>query len=67
MADKKSTWPEVVGMTGDEAKEQIAKDRPDVQINVLPEVSPVTMDFRPDRVRIFVNNDQKVVAAPRCG
>ena len=67
MADQKNQWPELVGMTGDEAKEQIAKDRPDVTIDVLPELGPVTMDYRSDRVRVFVNNDQKVAAAPRCG
>jgi hypothetical protein len=63
----KEEWTEVVGMTGEEAEAKIKADRPDVMVEVLNELSPCTMDFRTDRVRVFVNADKKVVAAPRCG
>ncbi|XBJ21879.1 hypothetical protein VPH35_000350 [Triticum aestivum] len=51
---KKTSWPEVVGLTIKEAKEIIIKDKPDADIVVVPVGSAVTEDFRPNRVRIFV-------------
>ncbi|GJM94328.1 hypothetical protein PR202_ga10966 [Eleusine coracana subsp. coracana] len=53
--EKKTSWPEVVGLPVKEAKEIIQKDRPDVHVVVVPVGSPVTMDLRTDRVRIFVD------------
>lgn len=61
---------------------QIHLDRPDVKIFRVPVVrkilisaimlnytqgAMVTADFREDRVRIFVNEDGKVMKAPRIG
>ena len=37
---KKTSWPEVVGLTIKEAKEIILKDKPDADIVVLPVLSP---------------------------
>ncbi|KAM0920027.1 hypothetical protein ACQ4PT_007784 [Festuca glaucescens] len=51
---KKTSWPEVAGLTIKEAREIILKDMPDADIVVLPEGSPVTKDFRTNHVRIFV-------------
>ncbi|RCV15574.1 hypothetical protein SETIT_3G067300v2 [Setaria italica] len=51
----KTSWPEVVGMSVEEAKKVILKDKPDADIVVLPVGSPVTLDLRLDRVRIFVD------------
>ncbi|CAD6273286.1 unnamed protein product [Miscanthus lutarioriparius] len=51
----KTSWPEVVGLSVEEAKKVILKDKPDADIVVLPTGSPVTMDYRPNRVRIFVD------------
>ncbi|XP_047045896.1 subtilisin-chymotrypsin inhibitor-2A-like [Lolium rigidum] len=53
-APKKTSWPELAGKTIKEAREIILKDMPDADIVVLPEGSPVTKDFRTNRVRIFV-------------
>jgi hypothetical protein len=36
-------------------------------VHVVPENSMVTMDFREDRVRIFVDGEGKVVSAPTLG
>jgi len=66
MAEPKCQWPELVGKTADEAKEIVQNERPDVQIEVLGKMSPCTMDYREDRVRIVVD-DNKVCMAPRTG
>ncbi|CAD6273285.1 unnamed protein product [Miscanthus lutarioriparius] len=51
----KTSWPEVVGLSVEEAKKAILKDKPDADIVVLPVGSIVTADYRTDRVRIFVD------------
>ena len=61
---KKTSWPEVVGLPIKEAKKIILKDMPQAHIEVIPVGSPVTRDLRPDRVRIFVDT---VVEAPSIG
>ncbi|KAE8772871.1 putative proteinase inhibitor [Hordeum vulgare] len=61
---KKTSWPEVVGKSIEEAKEIILKDMPEADIVVLPAGSPVTMDFRSNRVRIFVDT---VATTPHIG
>jgi len=64
----KEQWPELVGKTGDEAKAAVQSDRPDITtIEVMGEKSPCTMDYRVDRVRIFVNDEGKVVSPPMTG
>ena len=63
----KEKWPELTGKTGEEAKAAILKDDSKLQVDVLPEGSMVTMDYRLDRVRIFVGEDGKVARAPRKG
>ncbi|KAE8767232.1 putative proteinase inhibitor [Hordeum vulgare] len=62
--EKKTSWPEVVGKSIEEAKEVILKDMPDADIVVLPAGSPVTLDFRTNRVRIFVDT---VASTPHIG
>ncbi|EMS48066.1 Subtilisin-chymotrypsin inhibitor-2A [Triticum urartu] len=53
--EKKTSWPEVVGKSIEEAKEIILKDMPDADIDVLPAGSAMTLDFRTNRVRIIVD------------
>ncbi|XP_066363815.1 subtilisin-chymotrypsin inhibitor-2B-like [Miscanthus floridulus] len=60
----KTSWPEVVGLSVEEAKKVILEDKPDADIVVLPTGSPVTMDYRPNRVRIFVDT---VAQTPHVG
>ncbi|CAD6273283.1 unnamed protein product [Miscanthus lutarioriparius] len=60
----KTSWPEVVGLSVEEAKKAILKDKPDADIVVLPVGSIVTADYRPDRVRIFVDT---VAQTPHVG
>jgi hypothetical protein len=66
MSDKKE-WPEVVGLSGQEAEERVKNDDPTVQTQVLDQNAPCTRDFRMNRVRIFINGEGVVVKAPRRG
>ncbi|KAK1698263.1 hypothetical protein QYE76_014960 [Lolium multiflorum] len=60
----KTSWPELVGKSVEEATKVILKDKPDANIVVVPADSPVTMDYRIDRVRLFVDT---VAEVPRVG
>ncbi|KAK1694403.1 hypothetical protein QYE76_011100 [Lolium multiflorum] len=62
---KKTSWPELVGKSIEEAKKTILNDRPDVKtVEVFPVGTGVTKDLRFDRVRIFVDT---VAEIPRIG
>ena len=62
--ERKTSWPEVVGLPVEEAKKVILKDMSDADIVVVPVGTPVTKDFRPNRVRIFVDT---VAGTPTIG
>jgi hypothetical protein len=51
-------------MSVEEATNVILKDKPEAQIVVVPAGSPVTLDYRIDRVRLFVDT---VAEVPRVG
>lgn len=63
----KTSWPELVGMNGQEAKSQLEASVSDKQIFVVPEDGMVTMDYRTDRIRIFVDKDGNVARPPTLG
>jgi hypothetical protein len=63
----KGEWPEAVGLSGEAAKEKVLHDDPNANVQVMPENSPCTRDYRLNRVRIFVNADGVVVSPPRRG
>ena len=67
MPTNKEEWPELTGKTGEDAKAAILKDDSKLQVDVLPEGSMVTMDYRLDRVRVFVDDANVVVSVPRKG
>ncbi|KAJ4836292.1 hypothetical protein Tsubulata_008022 [Turnera subulata] len=58
----KNSWPELVGTKGEEAAATIEKENPNVNAVIVLEGTPVTMDFRCDRVRVWV--DGTVVRVP---
>ncbi|KAJ9543355.1 hypothetical protein OSB04_023062 [Centaurea solstitialis] len=60
----KSSWPELVGRRGDFAVETIERENPRVDAVVILDGSPVTADFRCDRVRVRVNRRGIVVQIP---
>eukprot|EP00500_Bicosoecida_sp_ms1_P000609 CAMPEP_0203815432 /NCGR_PEP_ID=MMETSP0115-20131106/11117_1 /ASSEMBLY_ACC=CAM_ASM_000227 /TAXON_ID=33651 /ORGANISM="Bicosoecid sp, Strain ms1" /LENGTH=142 /DNA_ID=CAMNT_0050724329 /DNA_START=60 /DNA_END=489 /DNA_ORIENTATION=+ len=68
MADEgalKTSWPELVGAEGEDAVKTILSERPDLKpanVATLPQDAMVTMDYRVDRVRVFVNTDGTVAA-----
>ena len=66
---KKTEWPELVGLDGEEAKRKVMEERSDLStIQIVPNNSMVTMDYREDRVRIFVDpKTNKVTKPPRIG
>ncbi|KAM0920033.1 hypothetical protein ACQ4PT_007789 [Festuca glaucescens] len=51
----KTSRPELVGKSMEEATKVILKDKPEAQIVVVSAGSPVTMDYRIDRLRLFVD------------
>ena len=65
-------WPDknLVGMAGDEAKAAVLAGDSKLltqNIHVVPHDGMFTMDYREDRVRIFVGDDGKVVRQPEIG
>lgn len=66
-AAPKDSWPEVVGMSSDEAKKKIKEDKPGADVQVVPADAFVTMDYSTGRVRVFVDSNDKVAKAPRVG
>jgi hypothetical protein len=62
-AGAKDMWPEVVGLSSEEAKKKILEDRPEVDVQVTTR-SIVTMDYNSGRVRVFVDSSDKVIRAP---
>ncbi|KAK4487461.1 hypothetical protein RD792_005902 [Penstemon davidsonii] len=60
-------WPELVGKTGKEAAAAIKEENPKLDVIVLKDGTPVTLDFRCDRVRIMINDCGIVISTPRIG
>jgi hypothetical protein len=62
-----SSFPELNGLDGDVARETLQGQYPSLHVEVLPEDSMVTMDYREDRVRIFVDPSNTVSRTPIIG
>ena len=60
-------WPECVGMQAEDCQTLILEEAPSLNTYIIPEGSPVTMDYRLDRVRIFVDDANVVVSVPNRG
>ncbi|OMO97229.1 Proteinase inhibitor I13, potato inhibitor I [Corchorus olitorius] len=63
----KMEWPELVGVTPEEAEKKIKEEMPRVRIQVVQANSFVTMDFNQARVRLFLDPSGKVQRPPRIG
>ncbi|CAN1131733.1 Proteinase inhibitor [Linum perenne] len=61
----KNSWPELLGRNGDEAAAVVERENRRVDAIVLREGTPVTRDFRCDRVWVWVNDDRVVTSVPR--
>ncbi|KAI4356498.1 hypothetical protein L6164_000520 [Bauhinia variegata] len=64
---RKTSWPELVGVTAEEAERKIKEDMAGAEIQVVPPDHFVTADFRPQRVRLYVDQSQKVIRTPGIG
>ncbi|KAL5561771.1 hypothetical protein UlMin_031518 [Ulmus minor] len=65
--NEKSAWPELVGVNGEEAAATIRRENPNVSTMIVKEGMMVTMDFRCDRVRIWVDTYGIVKQTPQIG
>ncbi|KAK2972325.1 hypothetical protein RJ640_014383 [Escallonia rubra] len=65
--DGKSKWPELVGLTAEEAEAKIKEEMPGAVVKVIPPNHILTADFRTDRVRIHVDAAGKVFETPSIG
>lgn len=65
---EKTAWPELVGKAVEEAKAIIERETEGmVKVQIIPQNSPATMDYRLDRVRIQEDDDHNVAASPMIG
>ena len=60
-------WPMLVDVTGEAAKTQIEAGNPGMTVEVVAFGMMVTMDYREDRIRIFVDEQGLVKKPPRVG
>ncbi|GJP38901.1 hypothetical protein CLOM_g12951 [Closterium sp. NIES-68] len=65
----KTSWPEVVGMTGEKARDYIQTTMPQCNwdVRIIPSNGFATMDYRPNRIRVFVDKQGVVRVPPRIG
>lgn len=82
MSGEPKSWPDLVGKDASEAERQIKAEgnkilfskNLDDKFNYLgynpeikPEGAPCTRDYRINRVRLFVDNQNKIVSTPHTG
>ncbi|KAJ8750126.1 hypothetical protein K2173_014041 [Erythroxylum novogranatense] len=64
--DLERAWPELVGLTADEAAKKIKEEIPGIKILVVPpDVATKNLDF--NRVILYVDCEGKVELVPRIG
>jgi hypothetical protein len=69
MAQHQGPWPTCLGISGDDCVSYIESNAEDVRGNVyvISHGTSMTMDFRKDRVRVFVDDDGIVDETPSRG
>lgn len=67
MRTGKNSWPELLGTNGDYAASVIERENSRVDAMVILDGTPVTGDFRCDRVRVRVDRNRIVVQVPTTG
>ena len=63
----KTSWPELIGVTAEEAKRKIKEEMAGAEIQVVPPGYFVTLDFQSQRVRLYVDESEKVTRTPKIG
>lgn len=66
-ATQKRVWPELVGKDADAAMKTLREESGFDNIQTVRDNSPVTLDFNPTRIRVFVNEKNVVSVEPRIG
>ncbi|CAF0975084.1 unnamed protein product [Rotaria sordida] len=61
---KKTQWLELVGINGKDAVKLIKQETGFSSVMTIEEGSPITLDYRMDRVRVFVNKKGIVASVP---
>jgi len=56
-----------VGKDAKEVQELIQKEHPELKVYIVPQDAAVTMDYRVDRVRLFIDSDGMVARTPHAG
>ncbi|WCJ28336.1 Subtilisin inhibitor [Euphorbia peplus] len=67
MPGGRKTWPELVGLTAEEAERKIKEEMGRATVQVVPPNCFVTMDFRSERVRLYIDSSGKVARPPMIG
>ncbi|KAF6175042.1 hypothetical protein GIB67_039590 [Kingdonia uniflora] len=67
ICEGKNSWPELVGADGDVAAATIECENSNVNAIVVLEGTSVPLDFRCDRVWVWVNDEEEVVKEPKIG
>mmetsp|Transcript_4934 Transcript_4934/g.5483 ORF Transcript_4934/g.5483 Transcript_4934/m.5483 type:complete len:81 (+) Transcript_4934:108-350(+) len=66
-----TTFPELVGLSGVEAKARLEHEYPwktyKLEVVLLPEAQGIYADYRGSRVRLFVDAEGKVRQTPEAG
>ncbi|CAF0832315.1 unnamed protein product [Adineta ricciae] len=65
MSNENKSWPEFVGKDADEVQSQLTAEGFNVEIK--QDGAPCTRDYRLDRVRLFVDDGNKIIRPPRTG
>ena len=67
--DDSGPWPDLVGMDGDEAIGRLTERFPAgfATVHKVPQDAMVTMDYREDRIRVFIDEEGKVARPPKFG
>ncbi|XP_061357484.1 subtilisin inhibitor CLSI-I-like [Gastrolobium bilobum] len=63
----KTSWPELVGVTAEEAEKKIKEEMAGVEIQVVLPGYSVTFDYKIQRVRLYVDESKKVIRTPVIG
>ena len=65
--DDKRKFPEYVGLSGEEVRTKLESERPTMIIQIVNLGDMVTMDYREDRIRIWVDDNGIVTKPPKVG
>lgn len=66
-APSKTAWPEVVGLTAEDAENKIKEDMPHATVQVVLPGHFITHDLRPNRVRLYLNSAGSVAKPATVG